>query len=1527
MTGIIKKLVKIVVFAMCAVAIIVVAFIIALNSSSYLQTKLTEKAISFVQNKFDGKIEFSKIEFKPFNSLVISDACIIDDKPFRDSEVEKFEVQDTLFKAKSITTSFSVRGLMSKKGIFIKMVRVEDALFALTLEPNGNEVFTNLARIFRLGSTKTQQNNDGHFKISEVEVENLRFRLRNFREQRNNRLARKDSVKFGIDWNDIDLIGSVKGRNLEWADGYMGGIADKISFNEKSGYKAISLSGKAKVGHGKTIVSNIKLTDPWSKINLEEYTMTYRNTESFLNYITDVRMGAILKPSLVNLKSISYFAPIIEGADLLLNISSGVFEGPVEDINIKSLSFKDTETGVGGQLKLRLCQILSMEKISSEFEIKDFSFTTSGLSEFIKGIKPSVNISIDNIAKGKVFTFNGQGGGPLNKFDIYGDLTSEIGRASANVEVKNLTDRKFPISISGKIRTRDIDIKEITQNKALRWCSMYGGVQATFAPEGTSFKIDSIFIERLNFLEYDYSGIAATGTYKNDTFNGKIICNDPNLNFIFQGIFNTSAKAKNAVYKFYANLGYADLYALKLDKKEISKVSMRMNANYIRVGKYDLIGALKFADISFSDTKGKHDLGGASIVSHSNDNVHRIKFESGFAQATYVASKPLSNFIEDVMTATVKKELPALFSTPNSKWPGNNYGISLRFGDCRDLLAYAVPGLYIGDSTSLNLHISTTGKLNLGLQSPRIAFDNKYLKEVNININNFNDVLTGKMDAAEMDLASFRIKDGRMSLSADNNSIKFKYAYGNTTQTASKGELNADAILKRGKQGKLELDIHTLPSEICSGKECWKISPAKIHLTEYNVKFKNLIAAHKSQSIKLDGGYSFAGKDTLQLDMEKFDLDRLNGLIKEGFNIQGKATGTAKLITNNQNRKSLLLNINSDSTVIAGKDVGSVHLSSIWKENEKKFDIYANNLLDGIKNFDFNGYFFPKDNYLSGQLKLEKLNVGYFYPVLNSIFSEMNGSIGGEIKMKGKLDDLDISSNNLKFENTSLRLGYTNVLYKANGPFHLTKKSIVFDNVKITDNFNGQGNLNGDIDFRSNKGLLMNMLFDLNNIEALNTTANNNEFFYGNLFASGKVGLLGPANNLLIDISAITTKNGTFNIPLSSANTTGGGNLLTFKEEEKTVYVDPYEAMMSKKKIGSNAEMALNVKLKIQATPTSIVKVEMDKSTGNVLTCHGSGTIFIDAGTNGFSINGDYNVKSGNFHFNAMNLAERDFTLQDGSSIRFNGELPDSDLDIKVVYTTKTTLSTLLSDKTSVATRRPVECGIKISDKLCNPHLNFTIDIPNLDPTTKSRVETALNTDDKVQKQFLSLLISNSFLPDEQSGIVNNTNVLYSNVAEVMANQLNTIFQKLEIPLDLGLSYQSNEAGNNLIDVAVSTRLFNNRVVVNGTIGNKKNENTSSQTQNTTFQDFVGDLDIEVKLDRAGAVRLNLFSHSTDQYTNYLDNLQRNGIGFIYQKEYSTFKQFLKHLFSGRKKREELEIKQIEARQNEERKVITIQND
>ena len=597
-----------------------------------------------------------------------------------------------------------------------------------------------------------------------------------------------------------------------------------------------------------------------------------------------------------------------------------------------------------------------------------------------------------------------------------------------------------------------------------------------------------------------------------------------------------------------------------------------------------------------------------------------------------------------------------------------------------------------------------------------------------------------------------------------------------------------------------------------------------------------------------------------------------------------------------------------------------LNIGSSWDEQFNRFDIDLRNGMGGTSNIIANGKLYPKNKTLEATADLDRLNIGYVQPFLKDVFSVMDGTVSGRVMVDGPLDNLAISSSDTRIDDVELKIAYTNVPYYAQGTFHLDSMGAYLDDVSFKDRQNGTGTMTGSIYWDHFRNMGFDLSAKVTDMECIDLTEKQAEYFYGNVFATGNLSIAGPLSAIQMNIDAVTSKAGQLHIPLSSALASGSGgtNLLKFKEPVREIYIDPYETLISRLEKKEKTSGGFGVKLRVTASQDVEAFVEIDKASGNVLSGRGNGTIDLEVSNDVFDINGDYNITGGNYKFVVLGLASRDFTIQDGSAIRFRGDIMESDLDIKATYRTKASLSTLISDTTSVANKRTVDCGISISDKLSNPRLSFSIQIPDLDPMIKSRVESALSTEDKVQKQFLSLILSNNFLPDEQSGIVDNSSMLYSNVSEILANQLNNIFQKLNIPLDLGLNYQPNERGNDIFDVAVSTQLFNNRVVVNGNIGNR--QYTSSSKNNV-----VGDIDIEIKLDRSGSLRLNLFSHSADEYTNYLDDSQRNGVGLTYQTEFNSFKQLFRNMFSSKKKRQENKRLEEEAMINTGKVVIDIE--
>lgn len=540
-----------------------------------------------------------------------------------------------------------------------------------------------------------------------------------------------------------------------------------------------------------------------------------------------------------------------------------------------------------------------------------------------------------------------------------------------------------------------------------------------------------------------------------------------------------------------------------------------------------------------------------------------------------------------------------------------------------------------------------------------------------------------------------------------------------------------------------------------------------------------------------------------------------------------------------------------------------------------------------------------QDSTLIARARFNDFGLNVLQPLVSGIFSETGGLLRGELQASGKLDSIQVNSNELELSDALLRVGLTNVPYILNGKLKLTDTGLSLDNIRIRDDESGRGILSGKLDFNSFRDPSLRARLSFDGLKLLGKAESGSDF-YGSAYGDGDILVRGPLSDLDIDVNAATAKEGKVHVPVGSA-LASESQILEFKHRHD--YSDEYRlTLQDKQKSDAVKTSKLNINAKVHLQENTEVLVEIDKSQGHALTVKGIGDISLNIvpSLGLIDLGGIYNITGGRYHFSALsNVATKDFTIQNGSSIKFNGKPFDSQFDISALYTRKASIEPLLVSSRSQGGLRTVECGLHIGDRISSPVLDFSINIPDLDPTTKSQVESALNTDDKVQKQFVALVLTGSFIPTEESGVTfNGGNAVFSNLSSIMSSQLNNIMQTLNIPVDMGLNYQKSNSGKDIFDVAVSTQLFHNRVILNGSVGNRANTTSSGNV--------VGDVDVEVKLNKSGSLRLKLFSHSPDSYTNYLDNTQRNGLGISFQSEFTYWKTLWKSIVGSKQEREQI---------------------
>ena len=732
--------------------------------------------------------------------------------------------------------------------------------------------------------------------------------------------------------------------------------------------------------------------------------------------------------------------------------------------------------------------------------------------------------------------------------------------------------------------------------------------------------------------------------------------------------------------------------------------------------------------------------------------------------------------------------------------------------------------------------------------------------------------------------------------------MKLGYQFSNKDDYNNRGDINVEAEILDTLTSEYNYLIDTKLSEINLQGESWKINPSTIKIKENYIDVDNLFLNNNNQNVKVDGVISTSSSDSLYVNINELNLNILNTILTSmpEAKIEGEINGNATLF-GLLGEMGILLDIDGDDISMFSKPFGDLEIETSLDRDANRFNINLLNSLDGRNPILAKGYFSNSDKRLDIKSKFDKFSIDYFKPLALSVFSDLRGELSGDIDIYGKLSELELKSDNGYLSNTGLTIDFTNVPYTLNGPFTIDEKGIHFKNIEIVDPFGNKGTVGGGVELNHFKNIEFNTRINVTNSLVLDNNETISPSFYGRAFGTGRARIVGPLSKLLLDVNVSTDNNTVLHVPLSGSTQTSQSLLTFVNVDEIKDKSNPLDSILNLNNAPKNSS-ELEIRIKANATPQAEVRLEINKDAGDIINARGSGIVdvVINESKGIFDIKGDYTIDEGSYNFVFMGLASKEFTVNPGGVIKFNGDIMDSDLNLTANYRTKASIEILIAESSAVGTRRNVDCGITATGKLSNPTLKFSIDIPDLDPTTKARVESALNTEDKVLKQVIALLLSGGFLPDEQSGIINNTTLLYSNASEIIANQVNTIFRQLDIPLDLSFNYQPGENQRDIFDVALSAQLFNNRVTINGNIGNK-------EYLTNTGSDLAGDIDVEIKIDKNGKFRVTLFSHSADQFSNYLDQTQRNGVGLVYQEEFDTFGELFRKIFWSKERREKYE--------------------
>ena len=1449
-----------------------------------VQTRIAQRTAEALEKGIRGSLEIERVAIVFFNKVMAYNISVTG------------EYGDTLGAISKLSVSVYPADLLRGR-ITVTRLFIEDGCFNLVKEGPGK--FNNINRIFDFAPKPDSLKKPLHvpdMTVDEVILRDMRFSLRN---------PAADTVPKNpscINFKNLSLSEiNARINRVRIVDDAISCRIRDLSCTDRCGYSIRSLSGNFSLDSSESRIDNLHLTDSYSEVNAGYLAFRYDSGRDLKDFIHKIDMGADFHSTVLDFRSIGVFAPGLNGKKLRINIE-GEVNGPVCDLRTYDLS---ASTGNGTSVRVGAF-ITGLPKIDSTFfnvNLKQVRTTSEDLSRIIS------YFSADGMNTGRFFqdgelVLRGLAYGTLGSLYSIGEITYGHGRVNYEADMKGhgITPESMDLSVMAD----KLDIGSILSDNMFGDVSLNTRLSVTLPDKHSgrplSLTLDSLSFNSLGLNGTDYRDIVIAGTLADNKADLRLLSRDPAFPVIFQGIADLGQKFRPDRLRLYMDVPYADLKAMNIIRKgTVSTAGFTLEAD-LRMAGNSILGNVFLDNIGYTDDNGHCHIDSLYIRSMLRENRHIITLMSPVLDIRYSSTDSPARLPERLKLALSTPSLRHILTVDTSVTDGNNgyYDFHLRTYDLSQICNIILPGLNIADSTTIDIHLDSSNLLSVKAGSSGVSMKNAKDKNTSfgnlrIEADNTGDRLTASVTSDRISSGAITVDNTRLILAGKDSGFDMKLDFNNadTTNVA----LSAGITLQRTPSGNIAADIALDTSSIMIRRHEWELDPAGIHIGKRLYTVDGFHLHSESDTLKVSGTVSENPDDLLAIRLANLDLSLLDSFTGKDLNMKGRLSGDIEL-SNFFNGLGATMEIEGNGLSLLGQDIGELSVLSRRDRTRERFNILINNYHDNLNPINASGYFIPERNYLNLNLALSGLDLTYLSPFLKDFLTISGGSISGDIGITGQPDRLILESGNSHIDSLLLTPTFTGVPYIINGPIILGQHQIGLQELTLTDPLGASATLRGSLSHNFFRDIHIDASLGFNNFMCLNTSERDNDKFYGSAFASGTLSLSGPLNGLLLDAQVSTNDRTAIHIPLTSSSSATTTDLISFTDFSKPADEEEIETQdeIGRKKSPANIE----IRARANITQGAELLIEMNKQLGEILRCTGNGNldVTLHPSRNITDLRGDYTISDGSYHF-AMSIQSRDFLLNEGGTIAFNGDIKNTNLNVGATYRTKASISTLIADTTSVGNRRNVNCGIQLQGPLTNPELSFTIDIPDLDPITKGKVEGALSTPDKVQKQFMALLISGSFVPDEQSGIVNNSTILYSNASEILSNQFNNIFRQLDIPLDLGLNYQPGIAtgGKDMFDVAISYQAFNNRLIINGNVGNSE-----------TSSNWAGDFDAEIKVDRQGKLRITLFTRSADSYSNYLDNTQRSGFGITYQDEFDTFGDFWRNIFYTRKRKEEYEL-------------------
>ena len=474
------------------------------------------------------------------------------------------------------------------------------------------------------------------------------------------------------------------------------------------------------------------------------------------------------------------------------------------------------------------------------------------------------------------------------------------------------------------------------------------------------------------------------------------------------------------------------------------------------------------------------------------------------------------------------------------------------------------------------------------------------------------------------------------------------------------------------------------------------------------------------------------------------------------------------------------------------------------------------------------------------------------------------------------------------------------------------EQGLLFENVTVLDSVGNRFRLDGRVLTHVHDVPKLDLRLRTERFQLVNSTIEQNDMFFGDLFASIDLRIGGTAISPTVqgDVGILNGTDLSIVLPGSAVELIEHEGTVLFTDDfdtYDTLYVNTDSEMLRDSLAAQlpGVEMDLRVRLDERA----MFAVVIDPTTGDQATFRGKADLVFRYAPDGdMFLSGPFTVAEGGYTLEFYGLVKKRFQLTPGGTVIWDGDPLKGRMDIQARHRADAAPFPLLanarggiseSERNRLQARLPFDVLINISGPVDAPVIGFGLALDRMTRNSFPQVSNRLDqlaqpaNEDELNRQVFGLLVLNTFIQDDagsgQPGSGLATTAARNSVNSMLTQQLNRLTGQVVRGMDvqLGVStYDQAEGGETYqrtaVDYKVSQRLMNDRVTIEagGSIGmDERADNVSAVSNNRAAQ-----YAIMYDLTKDGRLRLRVFHENAfDLYDGEIFN---NGIAILLSREF-----------------------------------------